>query len=68
MSDGAPAVRPAVTATGHRLVLADAPSSQLDTATALAVMDVVDVLAAHGVTVVFATQDRRMVDGRVVTA
>ncbi len=47
---------------GHRLVVADEPTSQLDAASARAVMDAVDVLAAHGVTVVFATHDRRVLD------
>ena len=47
---------------GHRVVIADEPTSQLDTASADAVMGAVDALAAHGVTVLLATHDRRVLD------
>lgn len=47
---------------GHRLVIADEPTSQLDTASAQAVMGVVGQLADRGVTVLFATHDRRVLD------
>ena len=47
---------------GHRLVIADEPTSQLDTASAQSVMEAVDHLADHGVTVVVATHDRRVLD------
>ncbi len=47
---------------GHRLVIADEPTSQLDTASARSVMDAVDRLAHHGVTVILATHDRRVLD------
>lgn len=47
---------------GHRLVIADEPTSQLDAAGAASVMSAVQLLAAHGVTVVFATHDRRVLD------
>lgn len=47
---------------GHRLVIADEPTSQLDTANARAVMEAVEVLAASGVTVLFATHDRRVLE------
>ncbi len=47
---------------GHRLVVADEPTSQLDTSSARSVMEAVDQLADHGVTVVFATHDRRVLD------
>ena len=45
---------------GHRLVIADEPTSQLDTAAAHAVMSAVEHLASHGVTVLFATHDQRV--------
>jgi ABC-type lipoprotein export system ATPase subunit len=47
---------------GHRLVIADEPTSQLDTASARAVLDAVALLAGRGVTVVLATHDRRVLD------
>lgn len=47
---------------GHRLVIADEPTSELDTVSADAVMGAVDALAAHGVTVLLATHDRRALD------
>jgi ABC-type lipoprotein export system ATPase subunit len=47
---------------GHRLVIADEPTSQLDTASARSVMGAVELLAQHGVTVLFATHDRRVLD------
>lgn len=47
---------------GHRVVIADEPTSQLDTASADAVLRAVDELAAHGVTVLLATHDRRVLD------
>lgn len=45
---------------GHRVVIADEPTSQLDSASADAVMDAVDALANQGVTVLLATHDRRV--------
>lgn len=45
---------------GHRVVIADEPTSQLDTESADAVMQAVDALAARGITVVLATHDRRV--------
>ena len=47
---------------GHAIVIADEPTSQLDTGSASSVMAAVDELAAHGVTVVLATHDRRVLD------
>jgi ABC-type lipoprotein export system ATPase subunit len=47
---------------GHRVVVADEPTSQLDSVSADAVMEVVDVLARRGITIVFATHDRRVLD------
>jgi len=47
---------------GHRLVIADEPTSQLDSVSAAALMDAVDVLAGHGITVLVATHDRRVLD------
>jgi ABC-type lipoprotein export system ATPase subunit len=44
---------------GHRVVIADEPTSQLDRASAAAVMAAVRELASHGVTVLIATHDRR---------
>lgn len=47
---------------GHGLVIADEPTSQLDGASAAAVLDAIDVLAGRGVTVLIATHDRRVLD------
>lgn len=47
---------------GHGLVIADEPTSQLDSASAHAVMEAIDVLAGRGVTVLVATHDRRVLD------
>jgi ABC-type lipoprotein export system ATPase subunit len=47
---------------GHAIVIADEPTSQLDAASSASVMGAVDELAAHGVTVVLATHDRRVLD------
>lgn len=47
---------------GHQIVIADEPTSQLDSANAAAVMDAVDVIAEHGVTVLVATHDRRVLE------
>lgn len=47
---------------GHRLVIADEPTSQLDSGSAAALMDGIDVLAGHGITVLVATHDRRVLD------
>jgi ABC-type lipoprotein export system ATPase subunit len=47
---------------GHRIVIADEPTSQLDSANAAVVMDAVDTLAEHGVTALIATHDRRVLD------
>jgi putative ABC transport system ATP-binding protein len=49
-------------AAGHRLIIADEPTSQLDGRSASALMDVVDGLAAHDVTLLIATHDRRVLD------
>jgi ABC-type lipoprotein export system ATPase subunit len=47
---------------GHRLVIADEPTSQLDTASAQAVLEAMALLAGQGVTVLLATHDRRVLD------
>ena len=47
---------------GHRLVLADEPTAQLDSANAAAVLDAIDVLAERGMTTIVATHDRRVLD------
>jgi ABC-type lipoprotein export system ATPase subunit len=47
---------------GHRIVIADEPTSQLDSASATTVMDAIDVLAEHGVTVLVATHDQRVLE------
>ncbi len=47
---------------GHRVVVADEPTSQLDRANALAVLDAFAVLAERGVAVVVATHDQRLLD------
>jgi putative ABC transport system ATP-binding protein len=45
---------------GHRLVIADEPTAELDAASAETVLDTVDTLAASGVTVLLATHDPRV--------
>ncbi len=45
---------------GHQIVIADEPTSQLDSASAATVLDAVDLLAEHGVTVLLATHDQRV--------
>jgi putative ABC transport system ATP-binding protein len=45
---------------GHDLVIADEPTAELDTASADAVLDAVDLLARRGVTVLVATHDPRV--------
>ena len=47
---------------GHRLVIADEPTSQLDGASTGMVMDAIDVLAERGTTVLVATHDRRVLE------
>jgi putative ABC transport system ATP-binding protein len=47
---------------GHGLVIADEPTSQLDGASAAAVLDAIDALASRGTTVLIATHDRRVLD------
>jgi putative ABC transport system ATP-binding protein len=47
---------------GHGLVIADEPTSQLDSVSARSVMDAVDLLASRGGTVLVATHDRRVLD------
>ncbi len=47
---------------GHQLVIADEPTSQLDSVSAQGVMAAVDELSSAGVTVLFATHDRRVLD------
>jgi ABC-type lipoprotein export system ATPase subunit len=47
---------------GHRLVIADEPTAQLDSANSRAVLDAVDVLAGRGMTTIVATHDRRVLD------
>lgn len=47
---------------GHRLILADEPTSELDSLNASAVLDGVGELAAHGITVLVATHDRRVLE------
>lgn len=49
-------------AAGHRLIIADEPTSQLDAQSAAVLMDAVDVLAAHDITLLIATHDRRVLD------
>jgi ABC-type lipoprotein export system ATPase subunit len=52
----------------HRLMIADEPTAQLDSANASAVLDAIDVLAGRGITTIVATHDRRVLDrvGEVV--
>ena len=54
---------------GHRLVIADEPTAQLDGASATATLDAMTMLAARGVTVLVATHDQRLLEGvdQVVT-
>ncbi len=54
---------------GHGLVIADEPTSQLDTDSTTSVMDAVDTLAEHGVTVLVATHDARVLErvGEVIS-
>ncbi|MGA9277386.1 ABC transporter ATP-binding protein [Ilumatobacter sp.] len=47
---------------GHRIVIADEPTSQLDSVNAAAVMDAVDTIAEQGVTILIATHDRRVLE------
>lgn len=47
---------------GHRVVIADEPTSQLDSDSTDSVMTVVEMLAARGITVVLATHDPRVLD------
>lgn len=47
---------------GHRLVIADEPTSQLDATSTGQVMDAIDILAERGVTVLLATHDRRVLE------
>lgn len=47
---------------GHRLVLADEPTAQLDSANTAAVLDAIDVLAEQGLTTIVATHDRRVLE------
>lgn len=47
---------------GHRLVLADEPTSLLDGAATLAIASVMAELSALGVTVLVATHDRRLIE------
>lgn len=47
---------------GHRIVVADEPTSQLDTASTHAVVGAIGRLAERGITVVVATHDRRVLD------
>ena len=47
---------------GHRVVIADEPTSQLDRSSADSVMRAVGQLADRGVTVLFATHDRRVLE------
>ena len=45
---------------GHRLVIADEPTAELDSESAASVLDTVDTLAESGVTVLLATHDPRV--------
>ena len=47
---------------GHRLVVADEPTSQLDNASSDQVLDAIDTLNESGITVVMATHDRRALE------
>ena len=46
----------------HRVVIADEPTSQLDSASAASVLDAMALLVSHGVTVVVATHDPRVLE------
>lgn len=46
----------------HSVVIADEPTSQLDSRSAAAVMDAVDTIAEHGATVLIATHDQRVLE------
>lgn len=50
-------------AAGHRVVIADEPTSQLDAAGAAALLETMRLLARRGSTVVVATHDRRVLAG-----
>lgn len=52
----------------HRLVIADEPTAQLDSANTAAVLDAIEVLADRGITTIIATHDRRVLErvGEVV--
>ena len=45
---------------GHRLVIADEPTAQLDSVNTDAVLDAIDALAAEGITTIIATHDQRV--------
>lgn len=45
---------------GHRLVIADEPTAQLDSMSTDTVLDAIDVLAADGITTIIATHDQRV--------
>ncbi len=45
---------------GHRLVIADEPTAQLDSINTDAVLDAIDLLAANGMTTIIATHDQRV--------
>ncbi len=47
---------------GHRLVIADEPTSQLDGASAKAVLDAMNILTESGVTILVATHDDRVLE------
>lgn len=47
---------------GHRLVVADEPTSQLDNASSAHVLDAIDLMNENGITVVMATHDRRALE------
>jgi putative ABC transport system ATP-binding protein len=47
---------------GHRLVIADEPTSQLDNASSDQVLNAIDVMNDDGITVVMATHDRRALE------
>ncbi len=45
---------------GHRLVIADEPTAQLDSANTEAVLEVIDLFAEAGITTIVATHDQRV--------
>ena len=47
---------------GHRLVVADEPTSQLDNESSDRVLDAIDVMKEDGITVLMATHDRRALE------